>query len=190
MSLDPATVRRIAKLARIRVDEGQVEALRTDLNSILGWIEQLNEVDVAGVEPLTGGTRMALRLRADVVDDGGRAEAVLGDGGPRATVTVCRTEPVLAGEVRYAVRVEGARTLQDVARRTNLAHGPCGGVECALAAAVIAGECLGWSPAEVRAQAAELLRARRKSRLPAIGAAQARLEGTVDAALRALGRAS
>jgi aspartyl-tRNA(Asn)/glutamyl-tRNA(Gln) amidotransferase subunit C len=84
MSLDPATVRRIAKLARIRVDEGQVEALRTDLNSILGWIEQLNEVDVEGVEPLTGGTRMALRLRADVVDDGGRAEAVLGNAPDRA----------------------------------------------------------------------------------------------------------
>jgi glycerol-3-phosphate dehydrogenase len=120
---------------------------------------------------------------------GSRAESVLGDGGPRATTTVCRSEPVLAGEIRYAVRVEGARTLLDVSRRTNLALGPCGGVECALAAAVIAGELLGWSPAEVRAQAAELLRARRKSRLPAIGAAQARFEGTVDATLRMLGKA-
>jgi len=119
---------------------------------------------------------------------GARAESVLGDGGRRATVTVCRSEPVLAGEIRYAVKVEGARTLQDVARRTNLALGPCGGVECALAAAVIAGEALGWSPSEVRAQAADLLRARRKSRLPAIGAAQARAEGTIDAALRSLGR--
>ncbi len=83
MSLDPATVRRIAKLARIRVDEAQVEALRTDLNSILGWIEQLDEVDVTGVEPLTGGTQMALRLRADVVDDGGFAEAVLANAPDR-----------------------------------------------------------------------------------------------------------
>lgn len=83
MSLDPATVRRIAKLARIRVDEGQVEALRTDLNSILGWIEQLDEVDVTGVEPLTGGTQMALRLRADVVNDGGIAEAVLANAPDR-----------------------------------------------------------------------------------------------------------
>ncbi len=83
MSLDPATVRRIAKLARIRVDEGQVEALRTDLNSILGWIEQLNEVDVTGVEPLTGGTQMALRLRADVVNDGGIADAVLANAPDR-----------------------------------------------------------------------------------------------------------
>jgi len=83
MSLDPATVRRIAKLARIRVDEGHVEALRTDLNSILGWIEQLNEVDVTGVEPLTGGTQMALRLREDVVNDGGIADAVLGNAPDR-----------------------------------------------------------------------------------------------------------
>ena len=83
MSLDPATVRRIAKLARIRVDEGEVEALRADLNSILGWIEQLNEVDTDGVAPLTGGTQMALRLRDDVVRDGGVAEAVLANAPDR-----------------------------------------------------------------------------------------------------------
>lgn len=83
MSLDQATVRRIARLARIRVDEAQVEAVRDDLNTILGWIEQLDEVDVAGVAPLTGGAQMALRLRADVVDDGGRAEAVLGNAPDR-----------------------------------------------------------------------------------------------------------
>ena len=76
MSLDPSSVRRIARLARIRVDEAQVAALRTDLNAILGWIEQLDEVDVTGVAPLTGGAQMALRLRADVVDDGARAQAV------------------------------------------------------------------------------------------------------------------
>ena len=63
-----------------------------------------------------------------------------------------------------AVKVEGARTLHDVARRTNLAYGPCGGSECALAAAVIVGDELGWSASEVRAQAADLLRARRRSR--------------------------
>ena len=83
MSLDPATVRRIAKLARIRVDEAQVEALRTDLNAILGWIEQLNEVDVEGVEPLAGAAQMALRLREDVVTDGGIAEAVLANAPDR-----------------------------------------------------------------------------------------------------------
>ncbi len=83
MSLDPSSVRRIAKLARIRVDEAQVEALRADLNSILGWIEQLNEVDTEGVAPLTGGTQMALRLRDDVVNDGGVAEAVLSNAPDR-----------------------------------------------------------------------------------------------------------
>jgi len=55
MSLDPATVRRIAKLARIRVEEDQLSQLQAELNGILGWIEQLNEVDVEGVEPLPGG---------------------------------------------------------------------------------------------------------------------------------------
>ncbi len=83
MSLDSSSVRRIAKLARIRVDEAQVEALRTDLNAILGWIEQLDEVDVAGVEPLTGAAHMALRLREDVVTDGGIAEAVLANAPDR-----------------------------------------------------------------------------------------------------------
>ena len=83
MSLDPSSVRRIAKLARIRVDEAQVEALCGDLNSILGWIEQLDEVNTEGVEPLTGGTQMALRLRDDLVTDGGIAEAVLANAPDR-----------------------------------------------------------------------------------------------------------
>ncbi len=77
MSLDPATVRRIAKLARIGVAEGDIARLQAELNGILGWIEQLSEVDVEGVEPLTGGAQMALRLRADAVTDGA-------DGGGRA----------------------------------------------------------------------------------------------------------
>ena len=76
MSLDPATVRRIAKLARIRVTDEQVAPLEAQLNGILGWIEQLNEVDVGGIEPLTG-TQMAMRLRDDMVTDGGIAEQVL-----------------------------------------------------------------------------------------------------------------
>ena len=76
MSLDPATVRRVAKLARIRVDEAQVATLQAELNGILGWIDQLNEVDVDGVEPLTGGAHLALRMRPDVVTDGGQPEAI------------------------------------------------------------------------------------------------------------------
>jgi aspartyl-tRNA(Asn)/glutamyl-tRNA(Gln) amidotransferase subunit C len=84
LSLDPATVRRIAKLARIRVEENQLPQLQAELNGILGWIEQLNEVNLDGVEPLTGATQMALRLRADVVNDGGIAEQVLVNAPDRA----------------------------------------------------------------------------------------------------------
>ncbi len=71
MSLDPATVRRIAQLARIRIEEAEVPRLQAELNGILGWIEQLNEVDVDGVEPMAGAARMALKMREDVVTDGG-----------------------------------------------------------------------------------------------------------------------
>ncbi len=84
MSLDPATVRRIAKLARIRVEENQLPQLQAELNGILGWIEQLNEVNVDGVEPLTGGAQMALKLRDDVVTDGGIPEQVLANAPDRA----------------------------------------------------------------------------------------------------------
>jgi aspartyl-tRNA(Asn)/glutamyl-tRNA(Gln) amidotransferase subunit C len=77
MALDPATVRRIATLARIRMEEPEVEQLVGELNAIFGWIEQLNEVDVSGVEPLTGGAHMALKMRDDVVTDGGYPERIL-----------------------------------------------------------------------------------------------------------------
>jgi aspartyl-tRNA(Asn)/glutamyl-tRNA(Gln) amidotransferase subunit C len=83
MSLDPATVRRIAKLARIRVEETDVPRLQGEMNAILGWIEQLGEVDVEGVAPLTGGAQIALRMRADVVTDGDRLEAVLANAPDR-----------------------------------------------------------------------------------------------------------
>lgn len=84
MSLDPATVRRVAKLARIHVEEAELPRLAGELNGILGWIEQLNEVDVDGIEPLTGAAQMALRLRDDVVTDGGIAEQVLSNAPGRA----------------------------------------------------------------------------------------------------------
>ena len=84
MSLDPATVRRIAKLARLRVEDDEIPRLQTDLNSILGWIDQLNEVDVEGVEPLTGAAMMALRMRDDVISDGGQQEKVLANAPDRA----------------------------------------------------------------------------------------------------------
>ena len=83
MSLDPAAIRRIARLARIRVDDAQVAQMQGELNGILGWIDQLNEVDVTGVEPLTGGALMAMRMRDDVVTDGAQAEAVLSNAPER-----------------------------------------------------------------------------------------------------------
>ncbi|HJS87467.1 MAG TPA: Asp-tRNA(Asn)/Glu-tRNA(Gln) amidotransferase subunit GatC [Acetobacteraceae bacterium] len=83
MSLDPATVRRIALLARIRLDEAEVPRVQAELNGILGWIEQLNEVDVEGVEPIAGAARMALKMRADVVTDGGYPEKVLANAPER-----------------------------------------------------------------------------------------------------------
>ncbi len=84
MSLDPATVRRIARLARIHVDDTEAERLAFELNGILGWIEQLNEVDVDGIDPLTGAAQMAMRLRPDAVTDGGISELVLGNAPERA----------------------------------------------------------------------------------------------------------
>ena len=84
MSLDPATVRRIARLARIRLEDADVPKLQTELNSILGWIEQLNEVDVDGIEPLSGGAQMALKMRADEVTDGNIRDAVLANAPERA----------------------------------------------------------------------------------------------------------
>lgn len=72
MSVDQATVRRVAKLARLKVSEEQVPKLEAELNGILGWIEQLNEVDVAGVEPLTSVVSMKMKMRKDVVTDGNK----------------------------------------------------------------------------------------------------------------------
>lgn len=83
MSLDAATVRRIATLARIGLADVEAEHLRGDLNTILGWIEQLNEVDVTSVEPLTGAAQMALKMREDVVTDGGYAEKILANAPER-----------------------------------------------------------------------------------------------------------
>jgi aspartyl-tRNA(Asn)/glutamyl-tRNA(Gln) amidotransferase subunit C len=77
MSVDSTTVRKIASLARIAVTDGEVEAMVPELNNILGWIEQLGEVDVTGVEPMTAVIPNVLRLRDDVVTDGGIRERVL-----------------------------------------------------------------------------------------------------------------
>ncbi len=73
MSVDAATVRRIAHLARIAVADDEVEHLRGELNAMLAFVEQLSEVDVTGVEPMTSVTPMAMKKRDDLVTDGGIA---------------------------------------------------------------------------------------------------------------------
>lgn len=83
MSLDLATVRCIAALARIHVEDEEAERLQSELNSILGWIEQLNEVNIEGVDPLTGAAHMALKMRDDVVTDGGYPEKILANAPER-----------------------------------------------------------------------------------------------------------
>lgn len=77
MSVDAPTVRKIARLARLRLDEGEVEPLAGELTHIMGWIEQLGEVDVTGVEPMTAVMPIALRWREDAVTDGEQADKVL-----------------------------------------------------------------------------------------------------------------
>lgn len=77
MSIDTATAAKVAKLARIRVEDDALPALAAEFNTILGFIEQLGEVDVEGVEPMTGVTPMRLKRRADVVTDGNQQTAVL-----------------------------------------------------------------------------------------------------------------
>jgi aspartyl-tRNA(Asn)/glutamyl-tRNA(Gln) amidotransferase subunit C len=77
MSIDTETARRVAKLARIRVEDADLPALAQDFNRILGFVEQLNEVDVEGVEPMTSVTPMRLKRRVDKVTDGGQQDKVL-----------------------------------------------------------------------------------------------------------------
>lgn len=77
MSIDTATAAHVAKLARIKVEEDALPALADEFNTILGFIEQLNEVDIEGVEPMTSVTPMRLKRRDDVVTDGGMPDKVL-----------------------------------------------------------------------------------------------------------------
>ena len=77
MSVTADDVRRIAHLARISLDESRVEPMRAEINGILQWVEQLGEVDVANVEPMTSVRPMRLKMRKDEVTDGGYPEKVL-----------------------------------------------------------------------------------------------------------------
>jgi aspartyl-tRNA(Asn)/glutamyl-tRNA(Gln) amidotransferase subunit C len=77
MSVDLATVKRVAHLARIAVDDAEASALQGELNAILGFVEQLNEVDVAGVEPMTSVVAMTMKARDDGVTDGDMSDAIV-----------------------------------------------------------------------------------------------------------------
>ncbi|MGU3398622.1 Asp-tRNA(Asn)/Glu-tRNA(Gln) amidotransferase subunit GatC [Brucellaceae bacterium D45D] len=77
MSVDISTVKRVAHLARIAVSDDDAERMSGELNAILGFVEQLNEVDVDGVEPMTSVTPMKMRVREDAVSDGNMADAIV-----------------------------------------------------------------------------------------------------------------
>ncbi len=77
MSIDKDTAARVAKLARIKVEDNALPELAQEFNAILGFIEELNEVDVEGVEPMTSVTPQRLKRRVDGVTDGNQQEAVL-----------------------------------------------------------------------------------------------------------------
>jgi aspartyl-tRNA(Asn)/glutamyl-tRNA(Gln) amidotransferase subunit C len=79
MSVDAATVRRIAHLARIAVTDAEVPHLQGELNAMLAFVEQLSEVDVADVEPMTSVTPMQMKKRPDVVNDGEIADDIVGN---------------------------------------------------------------------------------------------------------------
>ena len=84
MSVDKDTVKRVAHLARIAVSDAEAESLKADLNTILGFVEQLNEVDVTGVEPMTAVVPMKMKMRDDVVTDGDIADKVVANAPARS----------------------------------------------------------------------------------------------------------
>jgi aspartyl-tRNA(Asn)/glutamyl-tRNA(Gln) amidotransferase subunit C len=77
MAVDAATVRKVARLARIAVPDDALEPMAREINGIMQWIEQLNEVDTDGVEPMTSAVAMTLPLREDVVTDGACVDKVV-----------------------------------------------------------------------------------------------------------------
>jgi aspartyl-tRNA(Asn)/glutamyl-tRNA(Gln) amidotransferase subunit C len=83
MSVDRDTVKRVAHLARIAVSDEEAERLQSDLNAILGFVEQLNEVDVEGVEPMTAVVDMGMKKRSDVVTEMDQAEKIVANAPAR-----------------------------------------------------------------------------------------------------------
>jgi aspartyl-tRNA(Asn)/glutamyl-tRNA(Gln) amidotransferase subunit C len=84
MAIDVATVRKVARLARIAEPEARLASLAQELNGIISWIEQLNEVDTEGVEPMTSAVHATLPMRQDVATEGGDPEKVLSNAPKRA----------------------------------------------------------------------------------------------------------
>ena len=84
MKIDDATVRHIARLARIKVDDAEAKTLEGELTAILQWVEQLNEVDTTGVEPMISVSDMTMTMRDDEVTDGGYAEDIVKNAAERA----------------------------------------------------------------------------------------------------------
>ncbi len=84
MKVDEATVRHIARLARLKIDDDEAKTLEGELSGILDWVEQLDEVDTDGVEPMTRVVAMTMKKRLDGVTDGGKAEAVTQNAPERA----------------------------------------------------------------------------------------------------------
>ena len=83
MQVDEATVRRIARLARIKVTDAEAKALEAELSGILDWVKQLDEVDTKGVEPMTAVVSTTLKMREDRVTDGGIADEILANAPAR-----------------------------------------------------------------------------------------------------------
>jgi aspartyl-tRNA(Asn)/glutamyl-tRNA(Gln) amidotransferase subunit C len=83
MSVDLPTVKRVARLSRIAVSEADAQRMAGELNAILGFVEQLNEVDISGIEPMTSVLPMAMKKRADIITDGGKADDILANAPAR-----------------------------------------------------------------------------------------------------------
>ena len=77
MSLDKSTLERVAYLARIKINNSEIDKMTEELNNIMKWIEELNEVDISNVEPMTGVSNMTLREREDKVTDGGYQDKIV-----------------------------------------------------------------------------------------------------------------
>ena len=122
MSVDSKTVKKIASLARIAMTDAEVEAMVPEFNGILGWVEQLGEVDVTGVEPMTAVIPNTLRLREDVVTDGNIRDKVLvnAPGIPVVVLTGFGDEATAVQAVDNALLPQGHRL--HLARAGQTAH--------------------------------------------------------------------